>query len=779
MSKMQRKTAILGSLLVVTARQLANSVALAQAVPDSSTPDALVEVVVTAEKRDSTVLKTPISITAISGGDLDAAGITSLSTVASETPGVSIRSAGPGQNEIEMRGMTSSGGSSPTVGFYLDEAPLSPPAGANNGKVVIDPDLYDLQRVEALRGPQGTLYGSGSMGGTVKLLTAQPQLNTWDGSIELTGSHTQGADDNGSVNFMLNAPLVDDTVALRIVGTSLHTSGWIDRVVLDSFPLEQGYNPAAAPGTVIGLPRGNVLAAQPSAVYHDVNDEDLHGVRASLLFKVNDTLSITPNVFYQRLTQGGANTYDSPPGTSPPSLAHYQPVDTPEPFADEFTLGSLVIKQEFDWAELTSASSVWNREEKQTQDLSEDFQGLTQLNFFLPSPLTEIDTSHQWSQELRLASSTPGPLKWLVGAFYSQFRSNFQQIAVDDAWAPVIGFSNLITESQPQAIRQAALFGNVNYKLSPLFDATVGLRYFNYRSTMSVNDTGLFASGDPVTAFTIHDREGASGVSPTATLDFTPADDLSIYGTIAKGFRPGGGNQYVPTSGPASCLTSLQAFGQQSAPNTYGPDTVWSYELGEKTRMADGRVTVNSAVYYEQWRNIQLQVPLPCGFFYTANAEKAGVYGSELELQAKLGKAWTFSLNGGYTHSTYSEDSPETGFREGERVPDVPLYTAGAALNYDAPLRGRYRLLGRLDDNHVGPIVDYTFAQSNLPGHNIADARIGFGTERITAYLFVNNLADTRAALSDTNSLGANAAFLNRIATNQPRTFGMTVSSKF
>src|SRR3984957_819462 len=478
MNTMQRRVATVGCVVAVVIRELLSSSAIAQTTADASADSgALAEVVVTAEKRDSTVLKPPISISAVTGADLDAAGITSLSTVASETPGVSIRSAGPGQNEIEMRGMTSSGGSSPTVGFYLDETPLSPPAGANNGKVVIDPDLYDLQRVEALRGPQGTLYGSGSMGGTVKLLTAQPQLNTWDGGIELTGSHTQGADDNGSVNFMLNAPLVDDTVALRIVGTSLHNSGWIDRVVLDNFPLEQGYNPAAAPGTVIDLPRGNVLAAQPSAVYRDVNDEDLHGIRASLLFKVNDTLSITPSVFYQRLTQGGANTYDSPPGTSPPSLAHYQPVDTPEPFADEFTLGSLVIKQEFDWAELTSASSVWSREEKQTQDLSEDFQGLTQLNFFLPSPLTEIDTSHQWSQELRLASTASGPLRWLVGAFYSQFRSNFQQIANDNDWPPVIGFSNLITESQPQTIRQAALFGNVNYQLSPLFGVTGGLRY--------------------------------------------------------------------------------------------------------------------------------------------------------------------------------------------------------------------------------------------------------------------------------------------------------------
>jgi len=744
--------------------------------------DALTEIVVTAEKRDSTVLKTPISITAISGADLDAAGISSLSTVATETPGVSIRSAGPGQNEIEMRGMTSNGGAAPTVGFYLDDIPLSPPAGANNGKVVIDPNLYDLDRVEMLRGPQGTLYGAGSMGGTVKLLTTQPQLNSFGGSVELTGSHTEGANDNGAVNVMLNLPLIDDTVALRVVGTSLHNSGWIDRDVLGAnFPLEQGFNPNAPGGTAIGLPRGNVLGVTPVAIYHDVNDEDLKGVRANLLIKVNDDWSVTPSAFYQRITQGGANTYDDPPGTSPASLAHYQPVDTPEPFADEFTLGSLLVKGRLDGMELTSSTSVWNREEKQTQDLSEDFQALVQIPFFVYSPLTEIDTSHQWSEELRLASTGDSPLQWLAGGYYSQFRSNFQQISIVDQWIPIVDSSNLITESQPQTIRQAAAFGNASYQISPLFKVTAGLRYYDYRSTMSVDDTGLFASGDPVAAFTIYDNQSASGVTPMASLDFSPTDNLTVYGSVAKGFRPGGGNQYVPISGPASCEGQT---GPAGAPNTYGSDSVWSYELGEKARLFEGRVTVNGAVYYEKWSNIQIQVPLACGFFYTANAESAGIYGTELEVKAKVTEALTVSANGGYTHATYSQDfAPYSAdapiYSEGQRVPDVPLYTAGVALAYDAPLFDGYHVQARLDDSLVGPIVDYTFGENDLPGHSIANARIGIANKQVSAYVFVDNLSDTRAELSDTNSLGANGAFLNRIATNQPRTIGVTLGYKY
>ncbi len=753
--------------------------AMAADAPTATATDALSEIVVTAEKRDSTVLKTPISITAVSGADLQAAGIHDLGTVASQTPGVSLRSAGPGQNEIEMRGLTSSGGAAPTVGFYLDEAPLTPPAGANNGKVVIDPNLYDLDRVEVLRGPQGTLYGSGSMGGTVKLVTAQPQLNTVEASVELTGSHTQGANDNGAVNFMVNLPLIDDHLALRVVGTSEHNSGWIDRVVLSDFPLEAGFSLTAPPGSVIALPRGDVLASQPTSVYHNVNDEDLHSVRGSLLVQVDDTLSITPSVYYQRITQGGYNTYDNPPGTSVGTLAHYQPVDTAEPFLDEFTIASLVIKKRFDWADMTLSSSVWNREENQTMDLSEDFQALVQLNFFLASPLTEIDTSHQWSEELRFSSTGEGPLQWLGGAYYSRFRSEFQQIANDAAWIPVVGFSNLINESQPQTIRQAAVFGNASYQITDLFKVTAGARYFDYRSTFDVTDTGLFATGDDVTVSTSSVSQSNSGVTPMASLALTPNSDLTVYGSVAKGFRPGGGNQYVPISGPASCSGALALFGQTTAPTTYGPDSVWSYEVGEKARVLDGRVSINSAVYYERWHAIQLQVPLPCGFFYSTNGDNAGVYGTELEVKAKVAEPLTVSVSGGYTHSTYTDNSPETGFTAGERVPDVPLYTAAFALSYDAPLVDNYRLTARLDDTQVGPIVDYTFAQNQLPGHNIANFRVGLSIEKAYGYVFVNNLADTRAELSDTNSLGANGAFLNRVATNQPRTIGVTVGYKY
>src|SRR6266478_6520915 len=241
----------------------------------------LQEIVVTAEKRESTVQKTPISITAISGADLQASGLSDFTSVAQQVPGVSFKTSGPGQTEFEMRGLTSTGGESPTVGFYLDDAVLTPAAMAQNGKTVIDPSLFDLNRVEVLRGPQGTLYGAGSMGGTIKLVTNQPDPRAFASNLEVIGSGTSGGGFNHTENLMLNVPLLQDVVALRLVGTDKRIDGWIDLVVLSPFPIEVNNSTA----------RGNVAAAPAVALFPRSNLEELRGGRASLLAQPNDRFS--------------------------------------------------------------------------------------------------------------------------------------------------------------------------------------------------------------------------------------------------------------------------------------------------------------------------------------------------------------------------------------------------------------------------------------------------------------------------------------------------------
>lgn len=767
------KAASLGIPFAVLA-EFAGMAGMAQTAPQAADVQGLPEVVITAEKRGSTIQKTAISITAMTGDDLQAAGIANLNSVAQEAPGVAIRSSGPGQNEIDMRGLTSSGGNSPTVGFYLDETPVSPPAGANNGKVVIDPNLYDLGRVEILRGPQGTLYGSGSMGGTVKLLTAQPELNKYAGSVDISGSGTEGGGPNGSVNAMANIPLVTDKVSLRLVGTSVYNAGWIDRVVLPNFPLEADFSPAGAAGTL----RGSLANTAGATTHSDVNWEKLAGGRASLLIQPTDALSITANVFYQRIESGGYSTYDNPPGKSGDRLAHYQPFDIAEPFSDGFRLASIVVKYDFQDVELTSSTSAWSREEKQRMDLSEDFQWPFDLSSYIPASLTEYDYSKQISEEVRVSSKGDNRFNWLVGAFASKFWSDYKQISYAPEYVPVVGISDLINETQPQSIRQTALFANASYQITPEWKVTAGGRLYDYQSTASYVETGVFASGS-LDAVAANNKQKASGVTPMASLTYTPNNDLTLYSTVAKGFRPGGGNQYVPISGGASCLSQIEAYGKTAAPNTYNPDTVWSYELGEKARLFGDRVTFNADVFYEQWKNIQLQVPLSCGFFYTDNGESADVYGTELELKAKLSNSLTLAASGGYTHADYGLNSPTTGFSKGQPIPDIPRYTTSLSLTYEVPAFGDYDFIARVENNHIGPMTDYTFAQNNLPGYNMANIRMGLVNDKISGYFFINNLGNVRAALSDTNSLGLNEPMVNRVATGQPRTIGINAGYKF
>ncbi len=401
-----------------------STVSLAQEQSKTDSVGQLAEVVVTATKRASTVQETPMSVTAITGDDIQERGLPDFAAIVQSVPGVSMRTSGPGQTEIEMRGMTSAGGNSSTVGFYLDDTPLTAPANAQNGKVVIDPNLYDLNRVEVLRGPQGTLYGSGSMGGTIKLVPNAPNPAAFAASAQLTPSYTDGGGFNRRENAMINLPFGGGTAALRLVGSESHDSGWIDRIVIadGQFPLE----------TDNVTKRGGVRAAPVAADYRDVNDAKTGAVRASLLWKPLDGLTVAPFLMYQRIAQGGISQVDSDPGTD----AHYQPFDTPETYSDRITIGSFNVQYAFNAFDVTSTTSRWVRKTSLHQDGTEEIQWAFStpaaiLPFYVsqgglgatdPTPV-ESDTSSQTSEEIRLTSSGDTAFKWLVGFFYQKFES--------------------------------------------------------------------------------------------------------------------------------------------------------------------------------------------------------------------------------------------------------------------------------------------------------------------------------------------------------------------
>ncbi|MBV8911064.1 MAG: TonB-dependent receptor plug domain-containing protein, partial [Gammaproteobacteria bacterium] len=350
-----------GVVATLCLTQLA-TVAQAATSEGASESSGLSEVVVTAEKVKSTVLEVPISVTALDASQLTLAGLANVQDIARDVPGLSMRYAGPGLTEYDARGLASNGGAAPTVGFYLDEIPLSPPALSQSGKVVIDPSLYDVNRVEVLRGPQGTLYGSGSMGGTVKVITNQPKLGTWEASVQGSLSNTEGGSLNGGGSGMINIP-IGDVLAFRLVGSDQYRSGWIDNITVHPFPVTLG-NPV----------QGNVLAAPVVSEFHHANTMKLTGVRAALLFQPNSDISITATAMGQHMALGGYDLFDGSPNGPDPSRvyhAHYEAFSLREPIHDDIAIYGLTAIFNLGFAELTSATAYWDRVNWQTQDSSE------------------------------------------------------------------------------------------------------------------------------------------------------------------------------------------------------------------------------------------------------------------------------------------------------------------------------------------------------------------------------------------------------------------------
>src|SRR6185437_11765707 len=744
--------------------------AAAQSTDDAGKP--LSEIIVTAQKRGERVQDIPISITAVSGAELEARGISSAGDALREVPGVALESAGPGQTVYTIRGLSSAGNAVATVGFYLDDAPLTPPAGSQNGHVTIDPNLYDINRVEVLRGPQGTLYGSGSMGGTIKIVTNQADPNRFSASAKVDASDTAGGGFNRGVNGMLNLPIVADKLALRLVATDEYTSGWIDRIVLGNFPLTA--NPQPACPAFAGCSRGDLRGSPVVTDYHNVNAERLQGARASLRYKVNDDLSVTASAMYQTISQDGLPYFDNPPG----ELAHFQPFDIGEPFSDTFRLYNLVGEYNFPAVTVTAATSYWRRNQSQTQDISETIQSIFDLPSYSvdgggagPASISEIDTTNQFSEELRLTSRGTDRFQWLLGGFFSRFHYGMNQFSFAPGYVPLFGSNNLVTILEDYNIKQRAVFGEASYKITPALKATLGLRQYSYTQTGTTTSSGIVVGSQTPVSYGADASN--SGLNPKATLSYNFSDDLMVYGTAAKGFRPGSGNGPIPVTGADSCLASLQGLGRTQAPTQYDPDTVWSYELGEKAQLSDRRIVTNSAVYHEQWSQVQQGIALPCGFGYTDNVGTASVWGAETEITLRLAPQWTLTQSGGYTRARLTGTTPGTGLVDGQRLLNVPEYTANTSLDYRRPLAG-YTFVGRADNVVVGPSEDLSYVRHTIPRYDIVRVRFGLDTGSWSGFVFVDNVANSHVILAYTRNYAENIPSFDRLATNQPRTIGMT-----
>jgi outer membrane receptor protein involved in Fe transport len=806
-----RRLALLTGTIIVSAIFLSLATgAKAQSAADAAPPGVgapspgVEEIIVTATKRASTVQTTAASISAVTGIALQERGIASLATLAQATPGVSLKSEGPSQTEIEMRGMTSSGGNSPTVGFYLDDVPLTGPAGAQNGHVIIDPSLYDLNRIEILRGPQGTLYGASSMGGTVRLITNQPDPSAFGGSAQTILSGTDGGGFNHNDNVMINIPLVDDKLALRVVGSENATSGWINRIVGKPFPLVN-YNPATTIAT-----RGDVQNAPIQNEYPGSNSYQILGTRVSAIWLPTDSLTIKPSFFYESSRQNGVDAFDSVPGIT---NAHYEPFDISEPLTDKIAVGGLTINYGFDGFDVTSSTGLWYRKSTQVQEASEEFNnpdsaatyasnnGLPNPGYYGPNGSGpeyghESDPSRQFNEELRFVSKGDGPFTWVAGAYYSYFWSRWTFAGTTPNYSAYMDLGtfarattpNWFDADEPSSTSQHALFGDATYALTDALKADIGLRWSNYDYKFSACISGWgsgLGAATPSCSGLI--KLNQYEVNPKFNLTYTFDPDLMAYATVSNGARPGGGDAVYPTTG-AIWGPAFAAYHYPNGkwPSTYRSDSVWSYEIGEKARLFDHRLTLNSSVYYEDWSNIQLEA-YPNVWALNINGKKATILGGDISTIAVLGAGFDLTAGIGYLYEKLDSGSYWQ-IKPNNVLPDVARINGDIVLAYAKDFAEKYTFKAQVEFSYTGSRYSLAFGNGyevngqyiKLPGYDLTNIRVGVESEDgWEAALFVNNLTNTHAQLENLFQLNEASSAFNRVVTNQPLTGGVDLTYHF
>jgi outer membrane receptor protein involved in Fe transport len=460
-----------------------------------------------------------------------------------------------------------------------------------------------------------------------------------------------------------------------------------------------------------------------------------------------------------------------------------------EPFDDRFTVVSLPVTYNFAGVSFTSATGYWQRRITAHQDGTEQFV----INVPFPaydiagggpgaSQAFELDRLHQLSQEFRIASTTEDArLQWLGGIFYSDYYDTFTTGSNPPgiaAQSNIYGTDGLYYVTEPFHVRQEAIFGHGSYNITDALRLEAGLRYFRYQSKFDSNAVGYLYGGSIPELSSA--AASANGVNPMVNLSDQITPDLMVYVSAAKGFREGAGNFPIATTGPggSACLASLEAIGRSSAPTTFDPDTVWSYEIGEKLRFLDHRATFNFDVYDIEWSNVQEPVALSCGLGFTTNGPHARIKGSEAEFEGELARGLTLSQGIGYTDAAFTQSFAAANIVSGEPLLNAPRWTINSSLRYERPVSD-LTLVAIVKNNYTSSSYDLSYQINRLPSRDTLGLRAGLETKKWSAYVFVDNALNRHQSLENINLLTYTGPPYNRVATNQPLTVGATIGVKF
>jgi iron complex outermembrane recepter protein len=672
--------------------------------------ETLETVLVTAQKREERLIDVPMSVAAISGETLEQKGLNTISDIAHTVPSLSVREAGPGQQLITIRGIGNGRGSSSLVGIYLDDAPLSSIPFSQ-----VDLRVSDLERVEVLRGPQGTLWGEGSVGGTVRFITKQPELTRTSGSINASLSSTEDSDSLGTeVKGMVNVPIVEDVLGVRVSGVYENASGWID---------------------------------QPDAAREDINDYDLRDVRATVAWRPMENLGVSLSSTIHRVDGGGQSLINVLPVEASRFREPIHPTQSTF-LRDDYDIHSLSVRLDLGFAELVSATSYMDKTAENANS-----------NVWQPapagSPMLAISaqpkySSRTFSQEVRLVSSKQSTVNWTVGTFYRDSNDRTGQV-LDFASGSTLLLDDLrfgdATDSQSWAV-----FGDANVGITERLRIGAGLRYF--RDDREHTDT---AAGDT--------QSGTfDSVDPRVYATLALTKDVNLYVNAASGFRSGGFN---------SVGTALAG-----GPREYDPEKVWSYETGVKSALLDGALRADVSVFYSSYEDIQVLGLIPSFTLapVTANAGEAEIKGVEAEFAWAPVENVLLGLNGSVIDTEFTKiAAQQTSHLPGDAIDFVPDYSYSLLASRTFPLSGDnsefavsvdYSVQGRATETNRAAGLLVPIAKSEKL--SFLNASIRFQRESWMFELFADNLLDERDLLFP--------SVFGYAAQGRPRTYGLRAS---
>ena len=762
------------------------------------------QVHVTSMKREEAVLNVPFSVAAPTEEVLRSRGVVDIEGISANVGGFTVQNLGPGQSQVAIRGVSAGQivrdqpGVKEQVGVYLDESAIS------LSLFTPDIDLFDTNRVEVLRGPQGTLFGSGSLSGTVRYITHQPELNVQAGFVELGGSAIAGGSAGGNAKLGFNVPL-GETAALRVASYYNRIAGYID-------------------------------AVQPDlSTEENVNDGFRTGVRAAIRIDPNEELSITPRLVYQRVGMDGWNRIDAfnilanPYTTTRPAVTlgeREQFTQLEEEFTDDFVLGDLNIGYQFGNVGLTSITSYTFRDVKVVRDataltasITGGSIGLSERAYSIDAALIDTTKANSWTQEIRF-SGADLRFPWVAGGFFSHGDRDYaQDLPVhgfeDVSGIPTAGLrapkDSLYWSDLAYTLNQFALFGEGTYTVTPEFRVTGGLRYYNFSEDKEQIFDGIFGNDNNGTSLVSQPGSTeADGFAPRVIASYKLTEDANINAQVSRGFRLGGIND--PLNVPLCTPADLVTFGGR---DTWKDETAWNYEVGYKSRLVHGHGAFGVSAFYMDIRDLQATVTAgSCSSRVIFNVPKARSRGMEVELEAAPNRYFDFavsaSINDSELRSTLTSTdasgnvSVVSGIEEGRRLPTVPKFQLAAAATVQREVRagslayltGTYQHIGsrftQVGDQGLGTLNLLSFGASTiggpltasvftydpeLPAYDILNLRAGLRRQGWDVAFYVNNVTDERALLSFDQERGTRARI--GYLTNQPRTFGISTRLDF